>query len=137
MIGEILRYGFQAFIPEKVNTNSIMVLHPTKVNGVWAFDDPATGLVREPFVSGIPEIIETTLQNNGISVQEAAKGFNMFFAATPFPGVQATLTWLHEEGGGNWYRCEETKQEGWLCPALFKYFAQAPKTIYVKCERTK
>ena len=70
MIGDILRYGFQALTPEKVNTNSIMVLHPTKVNGVWAFDDPTTGLVREPFVSGIPEIIETTLQNNGIPVSD-------------------------------------------------------------------
>jgi len=24
--------------------------------------------------------------------------------------------------------------EGWLCPALFKYFEKAPKEIYVKAE---
>lgn len=133
MITEILK----KFTGGSPASNSIMVLHPTKVNGVWAFDDPTTGLVREPFVSGIPEIIETVLENNGISVKEAAKGFNMYFSANPFPGSQATLNLLFPEGGGNWYKCEETSQEGWLCPALFKYFAEAPKKIYVKCERKK
>jgi hypothetical protein len=24
--------------------------------------------------------------------------------------------------------------EGWLCPALFKYFEKAPKEIYIKAE---
>jgi hypothetical protein len=24
--------------------------------------------------------------------------------------------------------------EGWLCPALFKYFDAAPKTLYAKAE---
>jgi hypothetical protein len=27
--------------------------------------------------------------------------------------------------------------EGWLCPALFKYFPTAPKTIFVKVEELK
>ena len=25
-------------------------------------------------------------------------------------------------------------REGWLCPALFRYFAKAPKELYVKAE---
>ena len=28
----------------------------------------------------------------------------------------------------------EFNQEGWLCPALFKYFKSAPREIYVKVE---
>jgi len=24
--------------------------------------------------------------------------------------------------------------EGWLCPALFRYFTEAPKTLYVKMD---
>ncbi|NCA14422.1 MAG: hypothetical protein EBS89_09855 [Proteobacteria bacterium] len=111
-----------------------MVLRPSKNQGVWAFDDPATGLQREPFVNGIPEIIETTLANNGIPLDKAVKGFNMYFSAEPFPGCQATLSLLHPDCGGNWYLCEETGQKGWLCPALFKYFEDAPAKIYVKCE---
>jgi hypothetical protein len=27
--------------------------------------------------------------------------------------------------------------EGWLCPALLKYFAQAPPELYVKAEAIK
>ena len=26
------------------------------------------------------------------------------------------------------------KMEGWLCPALFKYFDKAPREIFVKAE---
>lgn len=45
-------------------------------------------------------------------------------------GNQHTLNWMREDMGGNWYQWGATKLEGWLCPALFKYFDQAPKTIY-------
>src|SRR3712207_8154527 len=38
------------------------------------------------------------------------------------------------ESGGTWYRDEATKAEGWLCPALFKYFETAPEKIYAKAE---
>jgi hypothetical protein len=36
--------------------------------------------------------------------------------------------------GGNWYYSRELCIEGWLCPALFKYFDVAPQTIYAKFE---
>ena len=39
---------------------------------------------------------------------------------------------MREEGGGNVYRWTETGQEGWLCPALFKYFDQAPAKLYIQ-----
>lgn len=37
---------------------------------------------------------------------------------------------------GNWYKGDVLGREmiGWLCPALFLYFQQAPKTIYAKAE---
>jgi hypothetical protein len=31
-----------------------------------------------------------------------------------------------QESGGNWYYCPQLDIEGWLCPALFKYFEKAP-----------
>jgi hypothetical protein len=58
----------------------------------------------------------------------------MLFSASPFPGAQVTLEWLREEFGGNWYRWPEGKMEGWLCPALFKYFDQAPPRLFAKVE---
>lgn len=33
---------------------------------------------------------------------------------------------------GNTYYCEALDMEGWLCPALFKYFEEAPKNLYAK-----
>jgi hypothetical protein len=44
------------------------------------------------------------------------------------------LEWRREEVGGNWYYGDQFKMEGWLCPALFKYFQAAPREIYVKVE---
>jgi hypothetical protein len=35
---------------------------------------------------------------------------------------------------GNVYYCEELSAEGWLCPALFKYFESASPEIYVRCD---
>ena len=68
------------------------------------------------------------------SSPELAKGFRLLFSATPFPGHQYQLTWLREEFGGNWYRCVQLEMDGWLCPALFKYFDEAPDTIYLRAE---
>jgi hypothetical protein len=42
---------------------------------------------------------------------------------------------VKEEYDGYWYRVEDQSAEGWLCPALFKYFETAPETIYVKAEQ--
>jgi hypothetical protein len=45
-----------------MNQNSIMVVKPYKWEGMWVFDDETTGLVREPFVAGVPEILESLLE---------------------------------------------------------------------------
>jgi hypothetical protein len=39
--------------------------------------------------------------------------------------------------GGNWYRSDDLAEleEGWLCPALLKYFESPPQRIYAKFER--
>jgi hypothetical protein len=110
--------------------NSIVVLQPYRHAGMWVFDDAATGLVQEPFVAGIPEMIDEIVKE----FSHAENGFRMLFSATPFPGYQVKLEWRREEMGGNWYYSQRHKSEGWLCPALFKYFETAPKEIYVKAE---
>ena len=94
------------------------------------FDDSARGLLREPFVSGIPEIIDKLV----VDVPDAEKGFRLTFSARDFPGRDDKLLWRREQGGGNWYYSEKCQTEGWLCPALMKYFKEAPKEIYVKAE---
>jgi len=110
--------------------NAISVLFPYKQNGVWMFDDSATGLCREPFVLGVGEILDKATA----SVPKAESGFKLFFSATPFPGHTVKLEWRREESGGNWYFCSQFGMEGWLCPALFKYFDTAPRELYAKPE---
>ena len=34
----------------------------------------------------------------------------------------------------NWYYSPEFDMEGWLCPALFKYFDKAPRELYGRAE---
>ena len=34
-----------------------------------------------------------------------------------------------------WYEESVSKARGWLCPALFRYFATAPDSLYVRVER--
>ena len=113
-----------------VKDNSIMVLVPYRHGGTWVFDDPGVGLVREPFVAGVPEIIDYLVKD----IPGAGKGFRLLFSEKPFPGYQMRVVWRRYEDGGNWYYCEELNSEGWLCPALFKYFKTAPEEIYVKAE---
>jgi len=110
--------------------NSLMVIVPYKYGGTWVFDDFSTGLRREPFVAGVPEMIDYLV----CDLPDATNGFRMLFSTQPFPGHQKRLTWVRPEGGGNFYRMHEPDMEGWLCPALFRYYREAPKQLYVKAE---
>ena len=110
--------------------NAIIVIAPYWYKGTWVFDDPEVGLVREPFVSGVPEMINELVED----IPDARDGFRMTFSGGRFPDFQRELTWVREEDGGHWYRSEEPPMEGWLCPALFKYFDEAPAKLYVRAD---
>jgi hypothetical protein len=98
--------------------------------GTWVFDDPSAGLQQEPFVSGVPEMIEYLVKD----IPGARHGFQLLFSAAPFPGYQKRLVWTREEMGGNWYALNDPPLEGWLCPALFRYFDRAPAQLYVQAQ---
>ena len=110
--------------------NAILIIRLYWHSGTWVFDDKRVNLYQEPFVAGIPEIINHITKD----IPNAKNGFRLLFSANPFPGYQMKLIWLREESGGNWYYSKDLKMEGWLCPALFKYYKKAPKEIYAKAE---
>ena len=114
----------------KVSLNSIYVIKPYWYNGTWVFDDDRVGLVREAFVAGIPDMINHLVKD----IPNAKKGFKLIFSSEFFPGYQLKLDWSRKEGSGNWYYSKDLDKEGWLCPALFKYFSEAPKEIYARAE---
>jgi len=112
------------------DVNALLVIAPYRYQGTWVFDDPAVGLSREPFIAGIDTMIDKAVAD----IPNAEKGFRAIFSASPFPGANWKLEWRRGESGGNWYYSDQFKMEGWLCPALLKYFPTAPREIYVKIE---
>jgi len=116
--------------PEIRSDNSIQVIAPYKYAGTWVFDDPRVGLEREPFVAGIPEMIDEMVQG----IPNAEEGFRLLFSSQEFPDHTHKLVWRRGDEKGNWYYCPQYDKEGWLCPGLFKYFDEAPPELYVKAE---
>jgi hypothetical protein len=113
--------------------NAILVIHPYKFHGQWVFDDPTVGLNKEPFVSGADTMLDRLTED----IADAGQGVTVLFSSRAFPGYQHEVARVREEFGGNWYRSEQFGLEGWLCPALFKYFAEAPETLYLQVKPIK
>jgi hypothetical protein len=132
--------------PTRKTTMSKLTIFPYLFEGAcWVFDDQRAGLKEEAFVLGMTEMISKVVEAKAIP--NADKGFALTFAAEPFDH-DVELTWMSPAeimaarnvvalpGVGNWYRGTICGEEmiGWLCPALFLYFAEAPKKIYAKAE---
>jgi hypothetical protein len=112
-----------------------LTIYPYLLDGsCWVFDDERAGLKEEAFVLGMSEMISKVVEAKAIP--NAAKGFTLTFDRAPF-GHDVELLWLRpDEAIGNWYKGNVFGQEmtGWLCPALFLYFTEAPARIYAKAE---
>ena len=111
--------------------NALLVIEPYRVGSGWAFDEPRLGLKGEPFVQGIPEMIDKLVTG----IPGSDKSVRLIFSQRAFPGSQLQLDRRREQDGGNWYHSKDYQTDGWLCPALFRFFPRAPQHIYVKVER--
>lgn len=111
--------------------NAINVIAPYKYLGMWVFDDARVGLVQEPFVSGADTMIDWVVRD----LPDAENGFTLIFSASAFPGAQLTLEWRRAEADGNWYYAPGLDAEGWLCPALLRYFPSPPPLLHVLVKR--
>ena len=115
--------------------NQLLVIAPYWWQGTWVFDDGRFGLEREPFVAGVPEIIDRVVGRAGIDLTQARRdGIRLLFSADPFPGSQEEAARVRPEAGGWWYRTAEPELDGWLCPAMFHYFDAAPERLFVRAE---
>ena len=108
--------------------NAINVIAPYKYLDMWVFDDPRVGLLQEPFVAGADTMIDRVVAD----IPNADRGFTLIFSAAPCPGSQLRLEWRRAGDSGNWYFAPELGIEGCLCPALLKYFDEAPKEIHIQ-----
>ena len=115
--------------------NSMLRIAPYWHHGTWAFDDDAFGLVAEPFVCGAEKMIDHVVVRAGIDLREARRrGIRLTFSARAFPGAHAVADRVRPDAGGTWYRFGAPPMEGWLCPEMFNYFAEAPEQIHICAE---
>ena len=110
--------------------NVVMVIEPYQYQDTWVFDDASKGLEKEPFVQGVPQMIDALVTD----MPNARSGFVLLFSSQPFAGYHVELTLVKEEYGGHWYKAKDYGAEGWLCPALFKYFDAPPASLYIRAE---
>ena len=112
----------------------VKTVYPYLHRNVWVFDDPATGLKEEAFVHGMTEIISQLVDAKGTPNPSA--GFALHFSDLPFADHDVVMEAGEADMGGTWYSGDVAGEhmEGWLCPALFLYYEQAPPRLYVKAE---
>ncbi len=111
--------------------NSIFILQPTRNRyGIWAFDDINTGLVQEPFVGDTNILIDNMVLEAGYTLEEASKGIALLFSPDPFQGHQSEIYLIETTPYGSTYGNDKWDIEPWLCPALYKYFPQAPQRLF-------
>ena len=120
-------------LPAAGEENFLRVISPYWYEGTWVFDDDSLDLEREPFIGGVPEMIDELVDE----IPNAENGFRLYFSHAEFPEYQARIDWIKADMDGNWYRWKEKELEGWLCPALLKYYPKPPSSIYVRAEPIK
>ena len=99
----------------------------------WVFDAPEHGLDKEPFVEGMPDIIFNVLYTEGMMFSAIKDGFWITFSDAMFkPAKGHSLHILHRqhERDHGWVYTYLGGLDGWLCPALFAYFDEAPQAIF-------
>lgn len=123
--------------------NAMQEISPYWTGATWAFDDARVGLVAEPFVLGADQMITEVLLAKGADMNVVNRGFRLQFSANPFPETDITIRFDREEAGGAWYTVSssphqglspliERRFKGWLCPAMYHYFASAPQNIHMR-----
>lgn len=108
--------------------NALRIIKPYRYEGQWVFDDERVNLVREPFVAGADAIID----HMTAGIENAGRGFKLLFSHRQFPGHDLALQRREPEDDGWWYYSEALDMRGWLCPALFLYYDQAPPNLYAQ-----
>lgn len=109
--------------------NELFAIKPYQWNGLWVFDDPERGLLRESLIAGA----DTVLEAGTAHIPNRENGIVCVFASGPFPGhtISLRLVGPDDKMFGHNYWCEQFQVTAWLCPALLRYFPKAPRNLYV------
>ena len=91
-------------------------IHLYRLRDTWVFDDLEFGLVAEPLILGMSEMVDYLL---GRQVDRAIIRFTGVFGIFPH-----TLRREEAHDDGFYYRLGGTDRRGWLCPATLHYFPE-------------
>lgn len=122
------RTNYEFYKNITMTNNSILTIQPYRNGNVWVFDDDQVGLVREPFVGSMNDIIDDMVKD----LTRPELGFQAMFSDQSFPGSVFVLNKIGARDFGTDYRAAWLGIEGWLCPALFKYFTEAPDRLFIQ-----
>lgn len=90
-------------------------------------------MAQEPFVSGVPETIDDLARD----IPDVGVEFSAVVVIPAISELSAYAAWVREEMGGNWCKANDPPTEGWVWPALFRYFARPPTEFFVMAESEK
>lgn len=137
-----------------IRMNVVNVIIPYPYAGTWVFDDETRGLKAEPFIFGMPEIIDQVTQK--ALGHTDRKKFRLIFSATGLPLYHIKLEKVKNPQTtiknpdhpifdlmmvGAWYKVAQSPftsiegMTGWLCPATLQYFDDYPDEIYLYVEQ--
>ncbi|MEY5049175.1 MAG: hypothetical protein RLZZ175_2534 [Bacteroidota bacterium] len=107
----------------------VYLIKPYRQLNTWMFDDESRNIEQEPFVVGIPEMIDTVLALKSIK----AKQFSMQFSENEIINSDLVLEIDYEVSDGAWYKIHNNPEvKGWLCPVIHKYFNTVPEKIFIQ-----
>ena len=135
--------GIEAACSAKGLSKGTMQARRAKVTfGGWVDPETTPGLTFTTFADSVPGYQHhlVVVSDAGGKVKALAGEFRsgaLVFSATAFPGHELKLERGKEDAGGYWYFSRELGMEGWLCPALFKYFDVAPEVFYAQFKERK
>jgi len=95
--------------------NSLFVIFPYKAEGTWVFDDLKRGLVMEPFVLGVPEMIDNLVA----AVNITSNKVRFTFSRNPFPQYHGFLKKEPKKWAGHGTASGNVKLENYTGTAGF------------------
>lgn len=125
-------------------SNALFTIEIYRHAGTWCFSDEQRELLHEPFVLGIPEIINKVIKDKYDCVKNIS--YRVTFSSNPFPSCVFYLLQHEPECNGYWYSLQKANDLvkhkdktlcGWLCPATLKFFPFFPPEIFIGIEEVR
>lgn len=101
----------------------------------WIYSDVDHDVVDEPFVAGVPDLIDALRERAGMN-PNTLDAFRLAFACALFPHAHRVEI-EHEEMGGVWVRLKPDHLRGWCCPHIHDYLRPLPSHVCANAQEIR